>query len=357
LKVYSRYSKKIRKHKKKYIKILSKIKLKLLDLKMDFDLRGRIKSYYSINKKLNSKHKEINDLFGIRLICQNQSDVYIILGIICGLYNTDQTLFDDYIRNPKENKYQSVHVYIKEKDFLIEVQIRTKKMDYICEEGTASHLKYKELTENKYFDKKLILAKKIMQFQNSGINLFKNSAVEIKCHRLFVFTKDDDVVVLPENSTVLDFAFVVHTVLGLNFEKAYVNGKAAKKGQILKNADKVEVVASLTRRVTKEWLYFVNTDKAFLAIREYLGITEKIHSIEKENIIQDKEIIITTYSDSRILEEVINYLNTKEIIVDNANISYGSNDTMEIKLGVSETQNKEEIVQGLRVLKGVIAVI
>ena len=200
--------------------------------KKDVTVEGRAKHIYAIYKKMQEQHRtfeDISDLLGVRIICNSLKECYEVLGIVHSSYEIVPNQFTDYIANPKKNTYRSIHTAVKWKNQTLEVQIRTWEMHYENETGFASHWQYKHYEKDKYFDKKLSWAKQMMDWQRKTKGKEQSIVSSLKMdfgkNRIFVFTPKKQVIVLPEKSTPIDFAYAVHSDLGNKCGKAKVNGK------------------------------------------------------------------------------------------------------------------------------------
>jgi len=211
------------------------------------------------------------DLLGIRIICNTIEECYTILGIIHGVYD-QYPHFDDYIAHPKSNRYRSIHTAIEWGKNKVEIQIRTYDMHQDAEDGLAAHWQYKKFWRDSFFDKKLILAKQIMNWK-AKTNMLESLKIEFGTNKIFVVTPKKDIILLPAGSTALDFAFEIHSDLGTKCKKILINNKAVGLDYGLQNGDMVQVVKGEQDEVKKQWLNFVKTDKAKIRIRKRLGMS------------------------------------------------------------------------------------
>ncbi|MBU2100905.1 TGS domain-containing protein [Candidatus Micrarchaeota archaeon] len=262
-------------------KIVNEIKKELKKEKIEAKVLGRTKNFYGIYKKMSKKNfalEDLHDLMGVRIICNTIKECYIILGIIHSMYEPLLNSFDDYIANPKENNYKSIHTDLKTKDEKIfEAQIRTWKMNAEAEEGMPAHWAYKEIKEDKEFDGKLTWAKQLIEWnrkhKSKKIEDFVKIGFEEK--NIFVLTPKSEIIELPEKSTPIDFAYAIHSNLGDKTHKAKVNGKIVSLDYELENGDIIEIITSKKQFPKRQWLSLVKTQKAKSKIRQALNITEK----------------------------------------------------------------------------------
>lgn len=298
---------------------IQEIKQKFGEKNVNATIYGRPKSFYSIYKKMQKSNKKLNeimDLLGIRILCDTVEECYSILGIVHANYNLLPHHFDDYLANPKPNGYHSLHTVIEWGKRNIEIQIRTYDMHYEAEEGIAAHWQYKEFQGNPYFDKKLSWAKQLVNWQQKNPSLLRNFQVDLGENRIFTFTPKKKLIILPEKSTPVDFAFAVHTQLGLLCKKALVNGKTITLDKELQNGDTIEIIKDANPQVKKSWLSFAKTEKAKEKIRKKLGIPQKS---QKANIKVKKreegKILLAKCCNPLPGDEVIGYRTTKRKII------------------------------------------
>lgn len=246
---------------------------------------GRAKHLYSLYRKLlrpkyDKDLNKIYDLVALRIITKNLEDCYSCLGILHSKYRPLPGRIKDYIAFPKPNGYRSIHttVWGPEKRIL-EVQIRTPEMHHEAEFGIAAHWVYTEKGKPKHkYDvskEQLVWVQQLQDWQKEiGLNadeFFESLKIDFFKDRIFVFTPKGDVKDLPEGATALDFAFAVHTDLGIHASGAKINGKMAKLSDELDNADMVEVVKIAQPKVSRDWMRYVKTSNARGKIRSYLN--------------------------------------------------------------------------------------
>ena len=292
-----------RKQREKYIEEFSKpIKGELLKFNIEAEIFGRAKHYYSIfgkMRKQNKKYEELFDLFAIRIIVDKIEECYAILGIIHQLFTPLQERFKDYIATPKSNGYQSIHTTVfGHMGKMVEVQIRTRKMDQTAEIGVAAHWVYKEQgsvsVEDTNIDRQMRWLRElvdILQAEDSNPEEFlKLLKVDLFKDEIFVFTPVGDVTPLPVNSTPIDFAFQVHTQVGVHCIGAKVNGKIVPLNMVLKNGDSVEILTSNTQKPSYAWLKFVQTGKAKYHIKRWVKKEQTEQSIKLGKEIIEKTL-------------------------------------------------------------------
>jgi GTP diphosphokinase / guanosine-3',5'-bis(diphosphate) 3'-diphosphatase len=251
---------------------------------------GRPKHFYSIYRKMLQRNKpfeEVYDLLALRIITATVSDCYHVLGVVHSMWKPIQERFKDYISTPKSNGYQSLHTTVfGEKGNIIEVQIRTWEMNQVAEEGIAAHWLYKEEGRSGTVsrdDRSLSWLRNIIDWQkdltdsNEFYEFFK---IDLFHAEIFVFTPKGDLISLPKGATVLDFAFAVHTDLGVHCIGAKVDGKIEPLSKVLKSGMTVQILHSNTKKPSVDWLREVKTAKARSKIRRWLKTAGRRESIE-----------------------------------------------------------------------------
>ncbi len=270
----------------------------LKDLSIDYQMFGRAKHFYSIHNKMklrNITFSEIFDQFAIRIIVEKVQDCYTVLGIIHQLHTPLQDRFKDYIAMPKSNGYQSIHTTVFGKEGkMVEVQIRTKNMDQIAEIGVAAHWIYKDQSDQlvkkeKILEKFAWIRDMIDELNNENKNpqeFMDMLKTDLFHDEIFVFTPTGDVIQLVENATPIDFAFQVHSEVGLKCTGAKVNGHIVPLNTHLKNGDSVEIMTSENKNPSYAWLQVVKMPKSKNHIKRWIKKNEY-----KEKIIFGKEIL------------------------------------------------------------------
>ena len=246
----------------------------------DFVVLGRPKNFFSIYKKIRTKARsfeDVYDLYAVRIIVKTVSDCYTILGFLHDKFHSFPDKLKDYIANPKANGYQSIHTVIFSRaiNSPVEVQIRTSQMHKLAEFGIAAHWRYKDVKEDKRFERKIAWLREILQWENEHednnefLKLLKYDFFE---DEIFIFTPKNDIKVLPEGSSALDFAYAVHTDIGSKAYKAKINGYVTNIDKRLNSGDIVEIVTHKSVIPREKWLKHVKTSKARIKIRASLHL-------------------------------------------------------------------------------------
>ena len=271
---------------------------KLKENNLEFTLEGRVKSVYSIYKKMYNQNKsfdEIYDFYAIRIIVETELECYTVLGIIHDLFKSIPGRFKDYISTPKPNMYRSLHTTVIGRDGIpFEVQIRTYEMHHVAEYGIAANWKYKTgATASADIDKKLKWIADFVETENDTkdpdefLNALK---IDIFQDEVFAFTPKGDVIALPNGATVIDFAYSIHSAVGNKMTGAKVNGMIVPIDHILSNGEIVEILtSSQTKGPSRDWLKIVKTGEARNKIRQWFKKEQRSENIAMGKAEIDKE--------------------------------------------------------------------
>lgn len=278
----------------KYIAaFIDPVKKKLEESGLKFDIKGRTKSIHSINNKIEKQKTEfegIYDLFAIRIILDSPYDkekqeCWQAYSIVTDMYQPNPKRLRDWLSIPKGNGYESLHVTVMGPEGKwVEVQIRTQRMDDIAERGLAAHWRYKGIKGESGIDEWLTSVREALENpDNDSMKVMDQFKMDLYEDEVFIFTPRGDLFKLAKGTTVLDFAFHVHTKLGVQCIGAKVNGKIVPIRHKLQNGDQVEILKSSTQTPKQDWLKIVTTSKARTKIRQSLKeIAAKQHAIAKE---------------------------------------------------------------------------
>jgi GTP pyrophosphokinase len=268
--------------------VIAILERKLSEVGIESQIRGRPKHFFSIWKKMHDQGREfdeIYDLTAVRVITSSVRDCYGALGVVHSLWKPVPGRFKDFIAMPKVNMYQSLHTtVIGPKGDPVEIQIRTRDMHRIAEEGIAAHWLYKEKKTGKdRFDESLVWLRQLMETQQDlqdPREFMENVRVDLFPDEVYVFTPRGDVKALPEGATPIDFAYAVHTKVGEHTVGAKVNGKLVPLRYTLKQGDIVEIVTSPNQHPSRDWLKIVTSTRARSKINQWLKVEERARSIE-----------------------------------------------------------------------------
>ncbi|WP_027419310.1 RelA/SpoT family protein [Crocinitomix catalasitica] len=346
----------------------------------NFSIKARTKSIPSIFKKIQNKNitfDEIYDIFAIRIIYDTpveneKADAWKIYSIVTDFYQPNPDRLRDWISIPKANGYESLHTTIMSPTGKwVEVQIRSKRMDEIAEKGYAAHWKYKDNNSvDNTFDRWIGEIRELLENPDADAEEFINDfKMNLFSDEIYIFTPKGDLRVLPKNSTTLDFAFDIHTDIGLTCIGAKVNGKLMPLSHVLKSGDQVEILRSKKQKPKEDWLKFVATARAKSKIKTALKDEQKRLASDGKEILKRKlrqldvkwtsgniEIIASFYKVHRPLELYfqiskgkINLSKLKEIEVDNKNFveaksSQTNSGNQSLKQIVSGVDSKKDTI-------------
>ena len=262
------------------------------------DVTGRPKHLWSIYKKMtkwDKPYEEIYDLMAIRVLADSVPDCYHALGVIHERYTPLQERIKDYVGQPKSNGYQSLHTTIfGPNKQLFEIQIRTREMHRTAEYGIAAHWRFKENAQSAdELDRALHWFRQVLELQldaKTPDEFLEFLKLDLYQDEIFVFTPTGDVIQLPKGATSIDFAFAVHTEVGLHAIGSRINGRQATLARELKNSDTVEIMTSPTARPSRDWLQHVRTGRARHKIRQRLRIEEQTTSAKLGREILIREV-------------------------------------------------------------------
>ena len=251
-------------------------------------ISGRVKTVFSAYAKMKRKNiplERVYDLNALRVVVGTEKDCYEVLGIVHSIWKPIPSEFDDYIAKQKKNGYRSLHTAVyANNNKPLEVQIRTHEMDDFAEFGVASHWRYKGEKKDAKYDRKIDWVKQVIEWQKSSSD--EKPEIDIFGKEIFALTPKGEVIELPEGSTVIDFAYAVHTDIGNKCQGGKINGNMVSLNTRIRNADVVEIITSEKRVPKMSWLGFAKTEKAKQKIRMALNI-RKGHSVQ-ENALQLK---------------------------------------------------------------------
>ncbi len=349
---------------------LESLKKKIADIlfqhNIPFDISSRVKSIYSIYRKMYIKghpFDEIYDILALRIITQTEIQCYEILGLIHQSYKPVPGRFKDYIAMPKANMYQSLHTTVVGGDGnFYEVQIRTEEMDKIAETGVAAHWAYKEgngynsQKEQQEIENKLHWFRDFVSMSSTGNDGSAREYMDNLTHDIFdanvyVFTPKGKVIELPQGSTPVDFAYHIHTRVGDTCVGALVNGMMVPLNTVLKTGDLVEIKTNKNNAGPSEgWLEFVKSAAARSAIKKYVAKKNEA-MIRDEKIAKGKQSCLDAFHDRGIEEEeMMNYLSDNKVLE-----HFGFETVDDLFVGVTGRKPvPSSIIEFLRIKKPVV---
>lgn len=305
------------------------IKQKLDELGLNFDIKGRTKSIFSIWNKMKKQKNDIDhiyDLFAIRIIIdtppdKEKNDCWLAYSVITDMYQPNPSRMKDWISIPKSNGYESLHITVAGPEGKwVEVQIRTKRMDLVAEKGLAAHWRYKGIKSESNLDAWMNNVRDILETANSGpMELMRNFKMDIYDKEVFVFTPKGDLYRLPAGATLLDFAFNIHSKLGCMCVGGRVNGKNEKLTYKLKSGDTVEIQTSANQQPKQDWLNIVVTSKARTKIRQTMKEREnRLADLGREMLqrrFKNRKIVFDESTLSRLIKKM-GYKNSTDFFND-----------------------------------------
>jgi len=284
----------------KYInEFIKPIKEKLEKGHFNFEIQGRPKSIHSISNKIKKKgvsFEEVYDLFAIRIILDSpqekeKEDCWKVYSMITDEYNPSPERLRDWLSNPKSNGYEALHTTVMgPQGKWVEVQIRTKRMNEIAEKGLAAHWKYKEgAADESRFDKWFQQIREVIGNQETdSVDFLQDFKTSFLAEEIYVYTPKGDVKMLPTGSTALDFAFAIHSAIGVKTIGAKVNHKLVPISHKLRSGDQIEIITSGKQQPSEDWLSFVVTAKARGRIKDALKEEKKKVADEGKYTLQRK---------------------------------------------------------------------
>jgi len=306
----------------KYIlKFTKPIKAKLKENNLEFSVTGRSKSIFSIRNKMINKgvnFDNIFDKFAVRIIIDSpieneKSDCWKIYSIVTDFYKPNPDRLRDWVSTPKANGYESLHTtVIGDNGKWVEVQIRSKRMDEIAEKGYAAHWKYKqEGSKENSLDTWIEKIRELLTNpESNAVDFIDDFKLNLYFGEIYIFTPNGDLKTLPKGATALDFAFEIHTDVGLKCMGVKVNGKLVALSHQLQSGDQVEVITSQKQRPREDWLRFVVTSRAKSKIKSALKEDKKVIAVVGKEIAERKLKHLKLKLTSQTETELIKHFDT-----------------------------------------------
>ncbi|WP_339918575.1 RelA/SpoT family protein [uncultured Flavobacterium sp.] len=352
--VYNNIVSKIKETKEQqdaYIKDISDVIKSSLDAEgVEYVIKGRPKSIYSIRRKMlaqNVSFDEVYDKFALRIVYKaNPHDekflAWKIYSIVTDHYRPSPSRLRDWISSPKSTGYEALHITVMgPKGRWVEVQVRSERMDEIAEKGYAAHYKYKNgATEEGGLDVWLNLLKEALEnSETSAVDFVEDFKMNLYSKEIYVFTPKGDIKSLPKGATSLDFAFSIHSEIGIKTRGTRVNGKLVPLNYELKNGDQVEIITSQNQKPTINWFDYVTTSRAKNKIRNVLNEnTKKIAEDGKEILTRKLKHLKITLSES-VINELVNFFKLKTSLDLFYRVGVGSIDNQQLKDYAAQKSN------------------
>ena len=346
------------------------LKQKLSDEGIKYKLKVRTKTALSIYKKMQKQKvpfEGVFDVFAIRFIIDCEEDRAVehalcwkVFSYVTEEYESDTKRLRDWISNPKPNGYESLHITVKNKEgSFLEVQIRTKRMDDMAESGLASHWSYKGIRHEATLDKWLTAVRKALESPLGSDNdpmatYYEDEIHDLPTKDIFVFTPSGELRKLPAGATVLDFAFDIHTNLGIRCTGGKINGKAVRINEKLKTGDIVEIMSGKNQKPSPDWINIVVTNKARNKIRQKLSEAEFKKAADGKEILGRRLKNWKMELDDETMAGILKKLQFKNLNAFYAAIGEESLDVSEIKNLIAEVIQgaQEQAVQNENEKKG-----
>ncbi len=307
-----------------YITDISNVLKASLDAEgIDYVIKGRPKSIYSIRRKMRAQNvsfDEVYDKFALRIVYKSENAhdekfiAWKIYSIVTDHYRPSPSRLRDWISSPKSTGYEALHITVMgPKGRWVEIQVRSERMDEIAEKGYAAHYKYKQgATEESGLDVWLNLLREALEnSETNAVDFVEDFKMNLYAKEIFVFTPKGEIKSLPKGATSLDFAFSIHSEIGVKTRGTRVNGKLVPLNFELKSGDQIEIITSPNQKPTLNWLDYVTTSRAKNKIRNVLNEnTKKIAEEGKELLTRKLRHLKITISES-VINELVNFFKLK----------------------------------------------
>lgn len=324
--VYNDIVSKIRETKEEqdaYIKDISDVLKKSLDNEgVEYIIKGRPKSIYSIRRKMRAQNvsfDEVYDKFALRIVYKSAPHeekfvAWKIYSIVTDHYRPSPSRLRDWISSPKSTGYEALHITVMgPKGRWVEVQVRSERMDEIAEKGYAAHYKYKNgASEESGLDVWLNLLREALENpETNAVDFVEDFKMNLYSKEIFIFTPKGEIKSLPKGATSLDFAFSIHSEIGIKTRGTRVNGRLVPLNYELKSGDQVEVITSANQKPTVNWLEYVTTSRAKNKIKNVLNEnTKKIAEEGKELLVRKLKHLKITFNE-QVTNELVNFFKLK----------------------------------------------
>ena len=316
----------------------------------EYDIKGRRKSIYSIRKKMLSQgvtYEEIYDKFAIRIVYNStlkneKFDAWKIYSIVTDHFIPNPSRLRDWISQPKSTGYESLHITVMgPQGKWVEVQIRSERMNEIAEKGYAAHYKYKNNNERESgLDDWLNKIKDSLENPDgNAIDFVEDFKLNLYAKEIFVFTPGGDLIALPKNATALDFAFSIHTQVGMNCRGAKINGKLKPISHELFSGDQVEIITSSNQKPNIGWLDFVVTARARTRIKNALKEDQKKIAEEGKEILTRKLRHLKITLSESVVNDLVNFFKLKTSLDLFYRVGSGSIESSQLKDFISQRNN------------------
>ncbi len=326
-----------------YIKNISDVLKKSLDAEgIEYVIKGRPKSIYSIRRKMkaqNVSYDEVYDKFALRIVYKSKPHdekfiAWKIYSIVTDHYRPSPSRLRDWISSPKSTGYEALHITVMGPlGRWVEVQVRSERMDEIAEKGYAAHYKYKQgATEESGLDVWLNLLKEALENQEkNAVDFVEDFKMNLYSKEIFVFTPTGEIKSLPKGATSLDFAFSIHSAIGVHTRGTRVNGKLVPLNFELKSGDQIEVITSVNQKPTPHWLNYVTTSRAKTKIKNVLNENTKKVAEDGRELLTRKLRHLKVNLNEKTINELVVYFKLKTSLDLFYRVGIGSIENQQLK--------------------------
>ena len=334
-----------------YIKDISDVLKASLDAEgLDYIIKGRPKSIYSIRRKMKAQNvsfDEVYDKFALRIVYKSDPHdekfiAWKIYSIVTDHYRPSPSRLRDWISSPKSTGYEALHITVMgPKGRWVEVQVRSERMDEIAEKGYAAHYKYKNGdSEEGGLDVWLNLLREALEnSETNAIDFVEDFKMNLYSKEIYVFTPKGDIKSLPKGATSLDFAFSIHSEIGIKTRGTRVNGKLVPLNHELKSGDQVEIITSPNQKPTANWLDYVTTSRAKNKIKNVLNENTKKIAEEGKEVLTRKLKHLKINMNETVVNELVNYFHLKTSLDLFYRVGLGTIDNQQLKDFAAQKSN------------------
>jgi GTP pyrophosphokinase len=353
-KIYNDIVSKIKETKEEqdeYINVITEVLKKSLDEEnVEYIIKGRPKSIYSIRRKMKAQNvsfDEVYDKFALRIVYKSNlhDEKFIawkIYSIVTDHYRPSPSRLRDWISSPKSTGYEALHITVMgPKGRWVEIQVRSERMGEIAEKGYAAHYKYKHgASEESGLDVWLNLLKEALEnSETNAVDFVEDFKMNLYAKEIFVFTPKGEIKSLPKGATSLDFAFSIHSEIGIRTRGTRVNGRLVPLNTELKSGDQIEVITSQNQKPTSSWLDYVTTSRAKNKIRNVLNENTKKMAEDGKELLTRKLKQLKITLNEQVVNELVNYFRLKTSLDLFYRVGIGSIENQQLKDFAAQKSN------------------
>lgn len=330
--------------------IANVLKQSLEEEKIEYTIKGRPKSIYSIRRKMlvqGVTFDEVYDKYALRIVYKSTPHdekflAWKIYSIVTDHYRPSPSRLRDWISSPKSTGYEALHITVMgPKGRWVEIQVRSERMDEIAEKGYAAHYKYKQgSTEENTLDAWLNLLREALENASSNaVDFVEDFKLNLYAKEIYIFTPKGEIKSLPKGATALDFAFSIHSEIGVKTRGTRVNGKLVPLNHELKSGDQVEVITSVNQKPNAQWLDFVTTSRAKTKIKNVLNENTKKIAEDGKEILARKLRHLKLALNENTVNDLVNFFKLKTSLDLFYKVGIGSIDNQQLKDFASQKSN------------------